>query len=107
MNDMVMVGDLSVVDPEVASPDVSAYGPARLLRVSRDDLLDAVCGYESIPFTRTVDTHVAKLRKKIEADPAHPAPGCRRGPPRSRSGSCQAGACRRWSSAKPETRRRP
>jgi DNA-binding response OmpR family regulator len=40
--------------------------------VSRDDLLDAVWGYESIPLTRTVDTHVAKLRKKIEADPAHP-----------------------------------
>jgi DNA-binding response OmpR family regulator len=40
--------------------------------VTRDDLLDAVWGYESIPFTRTVDTHVAKLRKKIESDPAHP-----------------------------------
>ncbi len=40
--------------------------------VSRDDLLDAVWGYESMPFTRTVDTHVAKLRKKIEDDPANP-----------------------------------
>jgi len=40
--------------------------------VSREDLLDAVWGYETIPFTRTVDTHVAKLRKKIERDPANP-----------------------------------
>lgn len=40
--------------------------------VSRDELLDVVWGYDSIPFTRTVDTHVAKLRKKIEEDPAHP-----------------------------------
>lgn len=40
--------------------------------VSRDELLDAVWGYDSIPFTRTVDTHIAKLRKKIEKDPARP-----------------------------------
>jgi DNA-binding response OmpR family regulator len=40
--------------------------------VSRDQLLDAVWGYDSIPFTRTVDTHIVKLRKKIEDDPADP-----------------------------------
>ena len=40
--------------------------------VSREELLDAVWGYDSIPFTRTVDTHIAKLRKKIEDDPADP-----------------------------------
>jgi two-component system alkaline phosphatase synthesis response regulator PhoP len=40
--------------------------------VSRDALLDAVWGYDSIPFTRTVDTHIAKLRKKIETDPSNP-----------------------------------
>ena len=40
--------------------------------VSRDQLLDAVWGYDSIPFTRTVDTHMSKLRKKIEDDPANP-----------------------------------
>ena len=42
--------------------------------LSRDDLLDGVWGYETIPFTRTVDTHIAKLRKKIEhcaSDPDH------------------------------------
>ena len=40
--------------------------------VSREALLDAVWGYETIPFTRTVDTHIAKLRKKIEDDPSDP-----------------------------------
>jgi len=40
--------------------------------ISREELLDGVWGYESMPFTRTVDTHVAKLRKKIEDTPADP-----------------------------------
>ena len=40
--------------------------------VTRDQLLDDVWGYDTIPFTRTVDTHIAKLRKKIEDDPADP-----------------------------------
>ena len=40
--------------------------------VSREQLLDAVWGYDTIPFTRTVDTHIGKLRKKIENDPSDP-----------------------------------
>ncbi len=40
--------------------------------VSRDQLLDAVWGYDSFPLSRTVDTHIAKLRQKIEADPSNP-----------------------------------
>jgi two-component system alkaline phosphatase synthesis response regulator PhoP len=40
--------------------------------VTRDQLLDAVWGYESFPFSRTVDIHIAKLRKKVEDDPANP-----------------------------------
>ena len=40
--------------------------------LSRERLLDAVWGYNAIPFTRTVDMHVAKLRKKVEDDPANP-----------------------------------
>jgi DNA-binding response OmpR family regulator len=39
--------------------------------VTRDQLLDAVWGYDSFPFTRTVDTHIAKLRHKIKDDPAN------------------------------------
>jgi DNA-binding response OmpR family regulator len=34
--------------------------------------LSAVWGYDRMPFTRTVDMHVAKLRKKIEPDPHDP-----------------------------------
>jgi two-component system alkaline phosphatase synthesis response regulator PhoP len=44
----------------------------REIVLSRDRLLDEVWGYESYPTTRTVDTHILKLRKKIEEDPANP-----------------------------------
>jgi DNA-binding response OmpR family regulator len=40
--------------------------------VSREELLQRVWGYERLPFTRTVDMHIAKLRRKIERDPAAP-----------------------------------
>jgi len=41
--------------------------------IARDELLDSVWDYDSTPLTRTVDMHVAKLRKKIEDVPAEPA----------------------------------
>lgn len=40
--------------------------------VSRESLLDAVWEYRNAPVTRTVDMHIAKLRKKIEPDPHEP-----------------------------------
>ncbi|HKY04465.1 MAG TPA: response regulator transcription factor [Blastocatellia bacterium] len=40
--------------------------------VTRDQLLDAVWGYDSFPLTRTVDMHIAKLRQKIEQVPGDP-----------------------------------
>jgi two-component system alkaline phosphatase synthesis response regulator PhoP len=40
--------------------------------LSRDELLQEVWGYKSIPRTRTVDVHIAWLRKKIEGDPKKP-----------------------------------
>jgi len=40
--------------------------------LSRDELLNAVWGYDTVIFTRTVDVHVAWLRQKIEPDPRHP-----------------------------------
>jgi DNA-binding response OmpR family regulator len=40
--------------------------------VTRDRLLDEVWGYERFPTTRTVDTHVLRLRRKFEPDPDHP-----------------------------------
>jgi DNA-binding response OmpR family regulator len=54
------------------------FGVLRLLAarsgevVTRDELLDAVWGYDRFPTTRTVDNHVALLRAKIEDDPARP-----------------------------------
>jgi DNA-binding response OmpR family regulator len=41
--------------------------------ISRDELLDKVWGYESYPCTRTVDTHMLRLRQKLESDPSHPS----------------------------------
>jgi two-component system alkaline phosphatase synthesis response regulator PhoP len=40
--------------------------------LSRDELLDSVWGYDAMPTTRTVDVHIARLRQKLEADPATP-----------------------------------
>jgi DNA-binding response OmpR family regulator len=40
--------------------------------VSRKDLLNQVWGYDSIPDTRTIDAHIAKLRRKIEDKPEEP-----------------------------------
>jgi two-component system alkaline phosphatase synthesis response regulator PhoP len=40
--------------------------------VSREQLLNDVWGYHSMPSTRTVDVHVAWLRQKIESTPRHP-----------------------------------
>jgi len=40
--------------------------------VTRDRLLDEVWGYDRFPTTRTVDTHILRLRQKFEADPEHP-----------------------------------
>lgn len=40
--------------------------------VSRAELLKEVWGYGAFVMTRTVDSHVAELRKKLEDDPANP-----------------------------------
>jgi two-component system, OmpR family, alkaline phosphatase synthesis response regulator PhoP len=40
--------------------------------VLRDELLHAVWGYRSLPYTRTVDVHMWQLRRKLEQDPQEP-----------------------------------
>jgi two-component system alkaline phosphatase synthesis response regulator PhoP len=40
--------------------------------ISRDELLNEVWGYDSMPTTRTVDVHIAWLRQKLETNPRHP-----------------------------------
>jgi two-component system alkaline phosphatase synthesis response regulator PhoP len=39
---------------------------------TRVELLREVWGYQALVLSRTVDSHVAELRKKLEADPANP-----------------------------------
>jgi DNA-binding response OmpR family regulator len=41
--------------------------------LSRQELLDAVWGWNAMPVTRTVDVHVAGLRKKLEKDARTPS----------------------------------
>jgi DNA-binding response OmpR family regulator len=40
--------------------------------LSRDQLLRAVWGHRGAVLTRTVDTHIVELRRKLEVDPAAP-----------------------------------
>lgn len=40
--------------------------------ITRSDLLDQVWGLDEYPTTRTVDTHIASLRAKLERDTANP-----------------------------------
>jgi two-component system response regulator MtrA len=39
---------------------------------SRNELLREVWGHRGFVPTRTVDSHMAEIRRKLEADPAHP-----------------------------------
>jgi DNA-binding response OmpR family regulator len=39
---------------------------------TRIELLKEVWGYDDSVMSRTVDTHIAELRRKLESDPANP-----------------------------------
>ncbi|MBN2491428.1 MAG: response regulator transcription factor [Planctomycetes bacterium] len=39
----------------------------------RDEILNRIWGHEHIPGSRTLDNHIAALRRKLEDDPARPA----------------------------------
>ena len=71
---------LELLDRAGAPVDLTA-GDFRLLEVflvsprrvlSRDAILDRLHGRSWSPYDRTIDNQVARLRKKIEQDPAHP-----------------------------------
>jgi two-component system alkaline phosphatase synthesis response regulator PhoP len=44
----------------------------REMILSRDELLDKVWGYDTMPTTRTVDVHIGLLRQKLEPTPRLP-----------------------------------
>jgi len=67
--------------PRGGEPLTLTYLECELLRylieregqaVSRNELLNEIWGYDQFPSTRTVDTHVLNLRKKLEPDPGAP-----------------------------------
>jgi len=60
--------DLTSLEVEILKYLIAHKGEV----VTREALLDKIWGYEKFPTTRTIDNHILKLRKKIEADPAHP-----------------------------------
>jgi len=77
----------SASDPSLGFNEITSVTPDGRLReykllrqfisnrgrvLTRDKLLSAVWGYNVVPVTRTVDMHIAKLRKKIEVDPEEP-----------------------------------
>ena len=84
--DRLTLGDIIVDFPaqtctksgETLSLTKKEFGILQLLAetpnqpVSRETFLDRVWSYGSFPTTRTVDNHIATLRKKLEADPTQP-----------------------------------
>lgn len=70
-----------VLHREGHAPQALTYLESEMLRylierpgepVSRNTLLNEVWGYDRFPTTRTVDTHMLNLRKKLEDDPKNP-----------------------------------
>lgn len=62
--------DCGLTGAEFTLLSVFLERPKRVL--SRDQLMDLIGGSEWSPLDRTVDNQVARLRKKIERDPAKP-----------------------------------
>jgi DNA-binding response OmpR family regulator len=60
--------DLSPREAAILSVLYTRAGQA----VDRDTLLNQCWGIDYFPDSRTLDQHIAKLRKRIEADPANP-----------------------------------
>jgi two-component system alkaline phosphatase synthesis response regulator PhoP len=60
--------DLSAKEYQLLRHFIEHRGQIR----TRDDLLNGVWGYDAMPTTRTVDVHVAGLRKKLEDNPRAP-----------------------------------
>lgn len=62
--------NIELTSGEFALLQVFLDHPNRVL--SRDSLMDMLKGYDRSPFDRSIDVKVARLRRKIESDPAEP-----------------------------------
>ena len=62
--------EVSTSSGEIELLRIFVEHPNRVL--SRDTLVDRLKGYERSAFDRSIDVRVTRLRRKIEADPAHP-----------------------------------
>jgi two-component system alkaline phosphatase synthesis response regulator PhoP len=61
--------DLSPLELKILKALISRKGKA----ITRDELLDLVWGANNLTVShRTVDSHIAHIRKKVEDDPSHP-----------------------------------
>lgn len=62
--------DVPITAMEFALLSTFAEHPRQVL--SRDRLLDLAHGRDMDPFDRSIDTRIARIRRKLEADPAKP-----------------------------------
>ena len=62
--------EVSLTSGEFDLLNTLAMHPGRVL--SRDFLLGQTRGRDAGPFDRTIDVQIGRLRRKLEADPAHP-----------------------------------
>jgi two-component system, OmpR family, phosphate regulon response regulator OmpR len=62
--------DIGLTAGEFALLRAFVEHPNRVL--TRDQLLELLSGYDHIPFDRSIDVRITRLRRKIEEDPAAP-----------------------------------
>jgi len=62
---------ITVTAKEFKTLEFFTKNPGRV--ISRDELLNKVWGYQNYPSTRTVDTHIQRLRQKLESNPSRPS----------------------------------
>ncbi len=53
-------------------PELFHINPYERIAYSRQELLDLVWGYQYAGYSHTVNTHINRLRNKIEDDPSAP-----------------------------------